>query len=103
MQSVVEDDCRHDIGGDEQRVTSMNIKYSAVMFKLVLMPLWIASYVYGGKLFQVMVNANTGEVVGERPYSKVKIALTVLAAIVLIAAAIGIYLAVKGDGSSGAG
>jgi hypothetical protein len=39
----------------------------------------------------VYINANTGEVIGERPYSKVKIALAVLAAIVAIVAAIVIY------------
>ena len=41
---------------------------------------------YGGKTYQVLVNANTGEVVGDRPYSKVKIALAVLAGLIVVAA-----------------
>ena len=49
------------------------------MFKLMLLPVWIAAYLYAGKTYQVFVNARTGEVVGERPYSIAKIAPAVVA------------------------
>jgi hypothetical protein len=88
MEEVVHDDCRRDIGGDEQRVAHMDVRYAAVMFKLLLLPLWIASYLYAGRTYQVFVNANTGEVLGERPYSKVKIAVTVLVGLVVAAAVV---------------
>lgn len=84
MKRVIEGDCRDDIGGDEQRVSNMDVTYSEAMFKLVLMPLWIATYLYSGKTWQVMVNANTGEVVGDRPFSVVKIVLAVVAALVVV-------------------
>lgn len=84
MKRVIEDDCRDDIGGDEQRVANMDVTYSEAMFKLVLMPLWIATYLYSGKTWQVMVNANTGEVVGDRPYSIVKITMAVIAALIVV-------------------
>ncbi|MGN6606649.1 MAG: hypothetical protein ACTHMS_06535 [Jatrophihabitans sp.] len=87
MERVVHDDCERDIGGDEQRVSSMDVRYADVLFKLLLLPLWIASYVYGGRTYQVIVNANTGAVHGDRPYSKVKIAVAVLVGL-LVAAAI---------------
>jgi hypothetical protein len=93
MAEVIEGDCRSDIGGDEQRVSSVDTSYSEVMFKLVLLPVWIAAYLYGGKSFQVLVNARTGSVTGERPYSAVKIALAVLAGL-LIAAVIA-FLVMK--------
>ena len=95
MAAVIEDDCEHDIGGDEQRVSSMDTAYASVMFKLLLLPLWIASYVYAGKTFQVVVNANTGAVIGERPYSKLKIALAVLAGLILAAAIITVIVLAK--------
>ncbi len=85
MKQVIEGDCRDDIGGDEQRVAHMDVTYSEAMFKLVLMPLWIATYLYSGKTWQVMVNANTGAVVGDRPWSVVKIVAAVLAAILVVA------------------
>jgi hypothetical protein len=89
MASIIQDDCRADIGGDEQRVSQMNITDQDVLFRLLLLPLWIATYVAGGKTFDVFVNANTGEVIGERPYSAVKIVAAVLA---VLAAMTGAYL-----------
>ena len=41
-----------------------------VMFKLVLLPIWIAAYLTRGRTYQVFVNAHTGEVVGERPVQR---------------------------------
>jgi DNA-directed RNA polymerase subunit RPC12/RpoP len=85
MAHVIEDDCRHDIGGDEQRIHTMDTRYAAITFKLLLVPLWIAAYVYSGKTFQVMVNAHTGEVVGERPWSTWKIALSIVGGLIVLA------------------
>ena len=92
MAPVIKDDVERDIGGDEQRVGSIRTAYADVMFKLVLLPLWIATYVYAGKQWQVMVNANTGQVIGRRPYSFGKIVLAVLAGLLVVAALVFWYL-----------
>jgi Zn finger protein HypA/HybF involved in hydrogenase expression len=92
VEDVVRTDCKRDIGGDEQQLTRMNVRYARVMFKLVLLPLWIASYLHGGKTYTVMVNANSGEVIGERPYSWLKIALAVLTTLLLVAAIVAVVL-----------
>jgi len=96
MASVIKDDCRADIGGDEQRVDRLLTTDQDVLFRLLLMPLWIATYLAGGKTFHVFVNANTGEVIGERPYSAVKIIAAVLAALVAITGGYLIYRANAG-------
>jgi Zn finger protein HypA/HybF involved in hydrogenase expression len=93
MAHQIEDDCRQDIGGDEQVVSSVDTSYSEIMFKLLLMPVWIAAYLYGGKTFQVLVNAHTGQVVGERPYSWVKIFFAALGALVALAVVAAIWVA----------
>ncbi len=85
MAEQIEEDCRRDIGGDEQRVRSMQTTDSDVRFRLLLMPVWLATYVFSGTTYHVHVNANTGEVIGERPYSAVKIALLVLGVAALVA------------------
>jgi DNA-directed RNA polymerase subunit RPC12/RpoP len=90
MEPIIRDDCRHDIGGDEQRVERVNTHYDAVSFKLMLLPVWILAYLYAGKTFQVLVNAHTGEVIGQRPYSIAKIIAAILVAVLVIA---GIVLA----------
>ncbi|HEY6795403.1 MAG TPA: hypothetical protein VI248_12065 [Kineosporiaceae bacterium] len=93
MASDIEDDCRRDIGGDEQVVTSVDTRYGDIMFKLLLMPVWIAAYLYGGKTFQVLVNAHTGQVVGERPYSWIKIFFAVLGALIVLAVVAAVWAA----------
>ena len=93
MAAVIQDDCRADIGGDEQRVDELSTADQNVLFRLLLLPLWIATYITGGKTFHVFVNANTGEVIGERPYSAAKIISAVMAVLVAITAAYLIYKA----------
>lgn len=72
-----------DIGGDVQQVTSMSNEYTHVTFKHILLPLWISAYRYNDKVYRFMINARTGEVQGERPYSTAKIVLLVLAVIAI--------------------
>ena len=95
MAPVIQNDVRHDIGGDEQIISEISTEYSNVMFRHLLLPVWIGAYQFGGKTYQVMVNASTGEVQGERPYSTVKIALLVAA--VLLVLMVVLYL--KGSSS----
>jgi DNA-directed RNA polymerase subunit RPC12/RpoP len=90
MRQVIQGDCQADIGGDEQRVNSMDTGYAEIMFKLMLLPVWIAAYLYAGKTWQVVINANTGEVIGDRPFSKWKIAFASIAAAIVVG--VGIYL-----------
>jgi hypothetical protein len=85
MAPIIERDCRQDIGGDEQRVNSVDTEYREVMFKLMLLPVWIACYLHAGKTYNILVNGRTGEVAGERPYSVAKIAAAIVAALVVIA------------------
>ena len=54
------------------------------MFRHLLLPVWIGAYRFQDKVYQVAVNARTGEVQGERPYSKAKIALLVAAVLLVI-------------------
>ncbi|WP_430782163.1 hypothetical protein [Actinoplanes sp. G11-F43] len=91
MAPVIERDCRHDIGGDEQRVHSVSTSYHDVTFKLMLLPIWIMAYLHAGRTFNVVVNGRTGSVAGERPYSAVKIAFAVFLALLAVAAAIVAY------------
>ena len=73
----------HDIGGDEQRINSMDTRYSDITFKHILLPAYISAYNYKGKLFRFLVNARTGEVQGERPWSWTKIAFAVIGGIIV--------------------
>ncbi len=89
-----QDICRR-IGGDEQSVSSQKTAYNAVTFKHVLLPVWLLVYRYHDKAFQVVVNATTGEVQGQRPYSWIKITFAVLCGIAIVAA----FIAAGGHGN----
>lgn len=91
MDDEIRSDVKRDIGGDEQRIHHIDTTYSQVMFKLILLPIWIATFMYAGKQWQVMVNANTGEVVGDRPYSVPKIIAAVVAGLVLAGTAFWLF------------
>jgi len=86
--AVIQSDVRRDIGGDEQRVFEVDTNYSAITFKHILLPVYVGAYHLHNKLFQLVVNARTGEVQGERPYSWIKITLLVLTIIAIVAALI---------------
>lgn len=84
MEAEIRGAVLQDIGGDEQRIGSIQTEYAAVTFLHLLLPVWMGAYRFQAKVYQVLVNARTGEVQGERPYSSVKIAL-LAAAILLVA------------------
>jgi ribosomal protein S27E len=85
MAGTIDSDVRSDIGGDEQRVHDIQTNYSAITFKHILLPIYLGAYRFNQKVYQVMVNARTGVVQGERPYSFWKIFLLVVAILVVIA------------------
>ncbi len=84
MNNRIESLVRQDIGGDEQRVHAVNTDYNAITFKHILLPLWISAYKYDNKVYRFTINARTGEVQGERPYSAIKIILFVLMVIAIV-------------------
>jgi predicted RNA-binding Zn-ribbon protein involved in translation (DUF1610 family) len=75
---------RRDIGGDHQRISSVNSQYFDITFKHILLPIWISAYRFHDKVFRFLVNGRTGEVQGERPWSRWKIALTVIGILALV-------------------
>jgi len=88
MEPKIRAAIRSDIGGDEQRIHSMSVKHDDVTFKHVLLPLWMSCFRYSDKVYRVTVNARTGEVAGERPWSWFKILVLVLVIAVAVGAVI---------------
>jgi len=82
--------CAGQVGGDTQRNLQVDAAYADLRFKHVLAPIWLLSYRYGTRTFQVAINGVTGRIAGERPWSWVKltlVALLVLAVVALVAIA----------------
>ena len=85
MAPVIEASIRSSIGGDEQRIHSRQTQYANITFKHILLPVWLTAYRFRDKVFRILINARTGEVQGERPYSAWKIAGASIAALIVIA------------------
>jgi predicted RNA-binding Zn-ribbon protein involved in translation (DUF1610 family) len=86
VQGDIEDKIRRHIGGDEQRILRMSPDFHDITFKHILLPVWLAAYKFNKKVYQVIVNARTGEVQGQRPWSVIKIVLTILLVLIVIGA-----------------
>ena len=84
---------RTDIGGDTQRISYIDMSLSQETFKHILLPVYISSYRYDGKLYNFFINGQSGAISGKRPWSFWKIFFLVIAiiAVILIIVALGNY------------
>jgi hypothetical protein len=72
---------------------------------LVLLPVWVAAYKWDGKVFRLLVNGQTGEVVGKVPRSTLKIVIAVVvgvAALLFFLLCMGAFGTVAGAVGGGA-
>jgi hypothetical protein len=76
--------CSAQVPGDTQRNLEIFPTYSGETFKHILVPLWLLTYTYGARVFQVVANGYTGAIAGKYPKSPWKIAAAVLVAILAI-------------------
>ena len=80
--------CGAAVPGDTHRNLQVQAHYSGQTFKHILVPVWLISYVYHGKSYQVLANGVTGQLAGEHPLSWLKIA----AAVVCVMLVLGLLL-----------
>lgn len=71
--------------GDTQSGVEWTTTFSQISDDLLLLPFWIGTYTYRGKLYRYVLNGQTGQAAtGTRPKSPVKIAAAVLAGLILL-------------------
>ncbi|WP_269792720.1 hypothetical protein [Stenotrophomonas sp. Iso1] len=84
MQSQTRALCAEQVPGDTYRNLQVHGDYRNRTFKHILVPVWLVSYTYGSRSFQVLGNGYTGEIAGERPYSAWKIFFAVLSGVLAL-------------------
>jgi len=97
FSSYVRADIRRKImrkhNADTVRTLNIQTNWHDRKFNYILLPVYIANYLYNSKTFNFYINGASGVVVGKYPKSKLKIALIVLGSVVAAAAVgIGLYL-----------
>jgi len=84
-------ECSKALDGDTQRGLRVNTRLSGIAWKHMLLPLYVAAYMFGAKTYRFVVNGQTGEVQGEAPISWVKVGI--IAAVAAGIVAVGLKLA----------
>jgi hypothetical protein len=85
MTEIVRQECSNQVPGDTQRGLRIAPTFSAQTFKHTLLPVWLLTYTYGTKNYQVAVNGATGKIAGEYPLSWVKITIAIILGLILLA------------------
>jgi hypothetical protein len=75
--------CAAEVPGDTHRSLQISPTFSSQTFKHLLVPIWLLTYIYGNKPYQVVVNAFTGKTAGQYPLSAWKIAFLILLALIV--------------------
>jgi hypothetical protein len=84
MDAEIRNRCASEVPGDTHRDLQVQASYSDQTFKHILSPIWLLSYTFRAKSYQVLVNGVTGSIAGSRPYSWIKIGLLVLAILIVV-------------------
>jgi len=85
MDAEMEHLCDAQVPGDTHRNLDVETDYSGQTFKHILAPIWLLTYNYGPRNFQVIINGYTGAIAGKYPKSWIKITLAILTVASLIA------------------
>jgi len=76
--------CGAEVPGDTYRNLQIHPTYSDRTFKHVLVPIWLLSYTYGAKIYQVIVNGYSGQIAGDYPKSFWKVFLLVVVVLIVV-------------------
>lgn len=87
MDSELRRMCGSQVPGDTHRFLQVRSNYSNQTFKHILVPVWLLTYNFGKKAFQVVINGYTGEIAGKYPKSWAKILSLILGIAALAGAA----------------
>jgi hypothetical protein len=76
--------CGQQVPGDTHRNLRITPDFSGLTFKHILVPVWLVTYLYGARVFQVVANGCTGVIAGQYPKSGWKIFFVVVLALIVL-------------------
>lgn len=69
---------------DHVRNLQVNTNFADVTYKYLMLPVWISSFTFSGKIYQFMVNGQSGKVGGKYPVSPWRVLVAILIVVVVI-------------------
>ncbi|NPV85067.1 MAG: hypothetical protein HPY45_03525 [Anaerolineae bacterium] len=98
MREKAKTSCYHSIDSPHVRNFSMNADFSNESWRYILLPIYLSTYRYEGKTFQVMVNGQNGVIAGQKPVAwwKIWTAIAAMFAPGILLGLIGLLLLIFG-------
>ncbi len=75
---------RSTYSADQVSNIEMKTDFSKITYKYLMLPVWISSFQYNQKIYQFMVNGQSGKVGGKTPLSAFRVLLAILLVIAII-------------------
>lgn len=85
IKNSIENEIRYKHRADQVRNLEIDTVFCDMTYKYLLLPVWISSYKYKDRVYQFMVNGQTGKVAGRIPISKPKVIITITAVFIIMA------------------
>lgn len=85
LKSIAEDKLRTRHNADTTRNVQIQSQFSNITYKYLLLPVFISSFTYNGKVYQFMVNGQSGKVGGKSPVSVWKVLIFILIILLIVA------------------
>ena len=81
LRNEVESKIRMEHGTSLVRMVNVQSSFRNITYKYLLLPVWISSFQYKGKIYRFVVNGQTGKVSGQTPISWPRVLLAIAAGI----------------------
>jgi DNA-directed RNA polymerase subunit RPC12/RpoP len=81
MRELTRKTCHDDIPSSHVRNFSMTADFDSETWRYILLPVYLSSYCFQEKVYQVMINGQTGAISGQKPVAWWKIWLAIAAAL----------------------
>ncbi len=79
MREQTRQACLGQASTGQVRNFSMNLDFANESWRYILLPVYLSAYQFEGRVFQVMVNGQTGTIAGQRPVDWTKVWLVIAA------------------------
>lgn len=80
----VEQKVARENAADQVDISSLRTSFANITYKYLLLPVWISSFTYNGKVYQFVVNGETGRVSGKTPISPWRVAVAILLGLIVV-------------------
>ncbi len=97
IDSDVERKVRNEYNTTHVDSVRINVSYGNLTYKYLLLPVWLSTYTYKGKVYKFMVNGRTGRVSGKYPISPLRVAIAVLLGLCVV----GLFVWLAASDASG--